>query len=121
MFKFKRLIDKYSVSVSIEYADIRETNELGPDDYDNLGHVIQSYQPSVMEKGTLIPVSERSIYHAGGRFTEDDRMFYSTNPNIPDKSRITYKGKVYQVISKEDVSDHSIGIKYMVKRVSSFD
>jgi hypothetical protein len=123
MFEFKRLIDKYSVSFSISYPGSPISGD-NVNEYDDLGNPITPTAPSEQMPsnliGALLPIKQNVIYQSGGRLTEADRMLYTTNHDIPLKSKISYKGFVYSVESKmpyEDVADFS---SYVCKGVSSF-
>ncbi|MCM3598707.1 hypothetical protein M4D55_23390 [Metabacillus idriensis] len=121
MFEFKDLIDKYSVTFQIKYPSAAGGKETG--DYDLLGNKIKVAGPTSLsiETGALIPLPARTIYQSGGRLTEADRMLYSTNHNIPIKSRILYEDLAYHVESKTPFEDFADFSQYTCKAVSSFD
>ena len=121
MFKFKRLIDKYTVSFTVEYA-LPGKEEPTVNDYDDLGNYIggPKFDSPVQEKGALIPLSEKVIYNSSGRLTNADRILYSLNHNITEKSRITYKDLVYSVESKIPYEDYADFAQYTLKAVSAF-
>ncbi len=126
MFEFKDLIDKYSVKFTIEYPSAPPSEVSGNDleDYDLLGNAIENNGGTpgvIIEEGALIPLPARVIYQSGGRLTEADRMLYSTNHNIPNKSKILYKGLTYHVESKTPYEDYADFSQYTCKAVTAFD
>jgi hypothetical protein len=117
-FNFKALIDQFTVTFTIEYPLTSDEPVL----YDDLGKVVANEPLTpTFGKGALIPMSQRNIYQSGGRLTEADRQLYSLDHNIPNKSKITYKGLVYHVESKTPYEDYADFSTYTLKAVTAFD
>lgn len=116
-FEFVDMIKEYSVTFQMEYPGT--TTE--PKQYDDLGKVINKGDdvPTTGE-GALIPLSHRQIYNSGGRYTEGDRQLYTTDHNIPPKTKIFYKGMTYSVESKVPWEDYADFSQYMLKGVDIF-
>jgi hypothetical protein len=124
MLKFKRLIDKYSVTFEIVYSTDKSQKEITIHDYDDLGRYIgnkSSTPKPIYEIGTISPVSQREVYESGGSLTESDRILFSLNHNIPLKSVITYKNQNYHVQSKNDYEQFADFAQYTLKAVSGID
>lgn len=123
MFKFQRLIEKYSTTFTVEYADDVEQKSLTPDDFDDLGRYKGDLEqkPLQTERGAIIPLPARVIYQSGGRLTEQDRTLYSLNHDIPLKSKIRHNGMVYSVESKIPYSEIADFAQYTLRAVTAFD
>ncbi|MCZ8518882.1 hypothetical protein [Paenibacillus caseinilyticus] len=111
MFRFARLIRKYSTS----YIRVRT----GAGDYDEDG----VFQPAAAAPETLLgviqPVGMKLMELEGGRYTSDDRILYATTEHQTGDV-IEYLGTRYKVESVEAREYSDVG-KYMLKRVSSHD
>lgn len=117
-FNFKALIDQFTVTFTIEYPLTSDEAV----EYDWLGKEIPTKQKVPMTgKGALIPMSQKNIYQSGGRLTEADRQLYSLDHNIPNKSKITYKGMIYHVESKTPYEDYADFSTYTLKGVDAFN
>jgi hypothetical protein len=116
-YQFKKLIEKYSVSFTLEKAENKDPSTLTADDYDAQGNYIGGSNPPVAAVGALVPLPQRLVYQSGGRLTEADRTLYSTDHEIPLKSKITYRGLVYHVESKTPFEDYADFTQYTLKAV----
>lgn len=121
-FRFKSLIRRYTVSFTIEYP-VNQSKPTNPADYDDLGKLINSgNQPNVQQsEGAIVSPTDKQIYQSGGRITSSDRLLYSLVYDIPDKSKIRYKGTTYSVESQSDYSDIADFSVYTLKGVDQFD
>ncbi len=112
-YRFKRLIDKYSVSFTVQ--------KLSEGYYDeDTGEYVEGSDESVQMKGAITPVKSELIYRSGGRLTAEDCLLYVLEP-LEYKTRILYKGKVYSVEAAEDYSDFADFHYYILKAVSAFN
>lgn len=121
-FNFSRLIKKYSVEFTIEYPG-NASNSNDPLYYDDLGNYIGPELPSGPQPmtGALMPPSDRQVYNSGGRLTASDRLLYSLTTNIPEGSKILYKGMSYQVMPRANFEDFADFAQYECKAVENID
>lgn len=89
---------------------------------DDLGKPIKTTAPAtVIGRGALIPLPQRTIYESGGRLTESDRQLYSLDHNIPPKTKIFHEGVTYHVEGKTPYTPYSDFSLYILKGVNAFD
>lgn len=113
-FDFKRLISKYSTEFIVITKDKGHYNELG--DY------VQGVGSETTGTGTILDMSQRTIYNSNGVYTTKDKSLYTLSP-IEDKSQVKYRGNVYHV-QPDRGNDNAVfaGVySYILKWVSVFD
>lgn len=114
IYRFKRLIDKYSVSFLLEIE--------GTGAFDDLGEWQEGESAKTSQTGALVPLTQRQIYQSGGRLTDADRtLIISKSVVIPPKSKVHYKGKTYHVEAMIPFEDYGDFNSYTLKHVSAFD
>lgn len=112
IYRFTRLISKYSNPVVIELA-----TDGGYDE--DTGEYLIGQTEEVTIQGAIMPLKSKQIYQSGGRLTEMDRIIYSLTP-LTEKQHVVYKGKVYSVEAFDDYSDFGDFYYYLLKAVSAF-
>jgi len=117
MYNFKRLINKYTVPFVLERNIVKKRSEITAADYDAQGRYIEPVIVPENAKGAIVPLPNRVIYQSGGRLTEKDRTLYSLDNNIPEKSKVRYKGDVYHVESYTPYEDFADFTVYTLKAV----
>lgn len=113
IYRFKRLISKYSVPFSIEIV--------GVEYYDDIGEKQTSENTWVARSGALVPLGARQIEQSGGTLTEADRTLYYTGERLENGTRIQHEGNIYHVLRYVPHETYADFNSYTVKYVSSFD
>ncbi|MGG0666965.1 hypothetical protein ABE073_00290 [Lederbergia citrisecunda] len=111
-YRFKRLIEKYSVAFTVQKSTDGYYDE-------DTGDYIEGKEDSVPMKGAISPAKSEQIYNSGGRLTAEDCYLYILEP-LEYKTLILYKGKTYSVEAAEDYSDYTDFYHYTLKAVSNF-
>jgi hypothetical protein len=117
LYSFKRLIKKYTVPFILERNVVKKRSEITAANYNAQGKFIEPTIVPENAEGALIPFPAKVIYQSGGRLTEKDRTLYSLDFNIPEKSKIIYKGDVYHVESYTPYEDFADFRVYTLKAV----
>lgn len=118
-FEFSDLIERYTIPFMIQYAVVTDPNTI---ERDNLGKQLKAPpNEAVPAEGALLPLPQRTIYQSGGLLTESDRMLYSLDHDIPNKSKIFHEGITYHVESKTPYRPYADFSTYTLKAVSAFD
>lgn len=113
IYRFKRLIDKYSVPFSIEIV--------GASYYNDIGEKVTAENAWEGHRGALVPLGDQQIAQSGGTLTEADRMLYFTGPKLANGTRIKHEDKIYHVLRINPHETYGDFNSYTVKYVSSFD
>ncbi len=114
IYRFKRLIDKYSVSFQLEIESAGAFN--------HIGEWVEGAPVTTSHTGALLPLTQRQIYQSGGRLTDADRtLIISKSVVIPPKAKIDYKGKTYHVEAMIPFEDYGDFNSYTLKHVSAFN
>lgn len=115
LYKFDRLIKKYSVTCIL-------TAEASSGRYEGGEWLPDPSPPGCEITGALIPMLDRKIYQSGGTYTEQDReLLTSIEIPLEPVHYIAYQGAKYKVESKTDYSDYAGFYAYNLKRVGAFD
>lgn len=123
--EFTELIKENSIPFTLEYPLPSVRGDA--DDYDDEGNPINqlpnggAYMPPVPAEGALLPIDAKVVYASGGTYTESDKVLYSLNHNIPEKTRIRYKNLVYIVGTQQNWEDYSDFSRYTCKAITAFD
>lgn len=113
LYKFSRLIRKYSVDCEIR------TNGAG---HWEAGEWIEDMPSVAPYRCAIVPMSERRINNSGGDYKAGDCEIIVLKPlSLETDTYILYKGKSYKVEQNSDYSDYADFYNYVGKRVSSFD
>lgn len=113
IYRFKRLIDKYSVPFSIEIV--------GASYYNDIGEKVTAETTWQERRGALVPLGGRQIAQSGGMLTEADRTLYYTGERLENGTRIQHEGNIYHVLRYVPHETYADFNSYTVKYVSSFD
>jgi len=113
IYRFKRLIDKYSVPFSIEIV--------GASYYDDIGEKQTAETVWKDARGALVPLGDRQITQSSGMLTEADRTLYFTGAKLENGTRIRHEDKIYHVLRVNPHETYGDFNSYTVKYVSSFD
>lgn len=115
MYKFDRLIKKYSVACKL-HAEAAGGIYVGGE------WVPEAAPPPIDVSGVIVPMTDRKIYQSGGTYTEQDREFI-THTEIPlePTRHLVHKGEKYQVQGDTDYSDYAGFYVYNLKRIGAFD
>lgn len=112
IYRFTRLVQKYSNPLAMEIVSDGEYNE-------DTGEYVVGETENVTLMGAIMPLKARAIYESGGRLTESDRLLYSLTP-FEEKQKVLYKEKVYTVEAYEEYIDFADFHYYLLKAVSAF-
>lgn len=115
MYRFDRLIKKYSVNCKL-LLEAAGGSYVG-------GEWVPEAAPAPIDvSGAVVPMTDRKIYQSGGTYTEQDREFI-THTEIPlePAHSLVYKGVKFQVQGNTDYSDYAGFYTYNLKRIGAFD
>lgn len=113
LFKFQRLIDKYSIPCTLVTQS--EGAFIAGDYVDG-----EEIKTDIM--GALLPVPERKMYNSGGYYTAKDRQLYTlAEIDTSTECYIVHNNQKYKVESTTDCKEYADFNLYDLKWVSSFD
>lgn len=112
LYRFRRLIEKYSVPCQLIS---RETGS-----YDNDGIWREPHDVTRDTKAAVLPVPERTLYESGGRYTAADRLIISLE-SYPMQSHLLYKEQKYRIEEIADFTEYADFNQYLAKWVSDVD
>lgn len=114
IYRFKRLIEKYSVPFTLEVETTGSRNEIG--------EWVDGVPLITTQRGAIIPLTKSEIYQAGGRLTSADRtLIIDKKVIIPLKSKVLYSGMTYHVEAMIPYGDYGDFNTYTLKSVSAFN
>lgn len=114
LYRFKRLIDKYSVLFQLEIDSAGA--------FDHVGEWEVGVPITTTHAGVLVPLTQRQIYQSGGRLTDADRtLIISKSVVIPSKAKIQYKSQTFHVEATIPFEDYGDFNSYTLKHVSAFN
>jgi hypothetical protein len=114
--RFVSMLNRYSAP----YTLVR-TPVINPDDaYDAAG----KFKPLIPEpkslSGSIQPISAKWLQLDGGKYTEDDRVLYTSSIH-QNGDVIQYRGQQYTIDDGDERPDYCDTNKYMLKRVTTHD
>ena len=112
LYNFKRLIDKYGVTVQLQK---KKGGSYVAGKWVEGDEVIREIS------GAVVPISERKIYQSGGTLTQNDREWFlpeALTGSLIDY-RAIYKGNAYTVEESRDYTDYANVAVYVLKRVNT--
>lgn len=117
-FKFSRTLARHSAPYALVSRPRSNPNAA----YDDDGVFVGSpgIEPSTGLRGSIQPLSARWLQMDGGKYTEDDRVLYTTTKHR-NGDVIENNGKRYKVDGEGERPDYSDVNKYLLKRVTTHD
>lgn len=113
LYKFARLIKKYSVSCQL--VSVSEGAW-------SAGTYVEGETTTTDIRGAVVPITEKRIQNSGGSLKQGDCEFITTQPIvINSNTHIIHKGKTYKLEDTTDYSDYADFNVYVARRVSAFD
>lgn len=113
LYKFARLIKKYSVSCQL--VNFSEGSW-------KAGKWIEGTPETTDIQGAVVPITEKRIQNSGGYYKSGDCEFITTQPiEINSNTYLVHKGKKYKLQDSTDYSDYSDFNIYVARSVSAFD
>ena len=113
MYKFKRLIKKYS---KVPVYQIEEGE--GFRDPNNGGQWVEGVpQEILIEDGAVVPLSNNDItFDEGGTYTAEDRKLYCYI-ELKKGTKVKHKGRSYTILEDRDYTDFDVNLRiYFLKR-----
>jgi len=113
LYKFKRLIKKYSVACQlVEFAAGKWS----------AGEYVEGKQTTTDISGAIVPITEKRIQNSGGFYKQGDCEFITTQPiEVGSRTYLVNKGKKYKLQDTTDYSDYADFNTYIARGVSAFD
>ena len=113
LYKFKRLIEKYSVECQL--VSISEGKW-------SAGVWQDGKETTSTIEGAVVPISEKRINNSGGDYKQGDCEFITLEPiNIMSITYLVHNSKKYKLQDSTDYSDYADFNIYVARRVSAFD
>lgn len=113
MYRFKRLIQKYSTDVSFVIG----TTDGG---WDDNGEYVEGGTITETRQCAVIPFDVKTIAQLGGAVTQSDRQVYSLTP-FKHGDKFEHQGMKYKIDTSTDLTPFGDFYRYVGKGVSSFD
>ena len=113
LYKFERLISKYSVACQL--VNISEGSW-------KAGVWQEGATNTTDIEGAIVPMSEKRINNSGGDYKQGDCEFITLTPiEINSNTYLVYKDKKYKLQDSTNYSDYADFNIYIARRVSAFD
>lgn len=113
LYKFERLINKYSVVCQL--VTISEGSW-------KAGVWQEGATTTTTIEGAVVPISEKRINNSGGDYKQGDCEFITLQPiEINSNTYLVHNNKKYKLQDSTDYSDYADFNIYVARRVSAFD
>lgn len=107
LYDFKRLIDKYSVTFSLQ----RVGGKFVSGKWEHGDDIIEEMT------GAIVPISDKKVYGNGGTYSTQDRELYVKTPIGHPLSdvKVIYKGNAYSVEEAKNFEDYADAVVYVLR------